>query len=87
MIGEKDEVVKEYTTFINWFNKLSKQEQKIYRNEMLDGQKNVKIPPVIVNGSIVASRSKPNKITNRSLYLQFGILFTMFLMATLLLFV
>lgn len=83
--GDKNKVAMEYSKFIKWFNELSKQEQKKYRQKMLSEQMNVK------NQDLMApkSRRKPKKKTKRklSLILQICLFLSLFLFSTLLMFV
>lgn len=84
MFGDKDEVEKGYSEFIDWFNKLSRQEQKSYRKKMLDSQKNIKEPPGTVDDNISSKGYKTRKGKKLSLYLQYSLFLTMFLISTLL---
>ncbi|PAE30540.1 hypothetical protein CHI07_03770 [Paenibacillus sp. 7884-2] len=92
MFGNKDEVAKEYNTFIDWFNDLSKSEQKEYRKKMLATQRDVKN---FISGEsevdiTLQRRYKPKnkkQKKSRSLLLQFSLIFVMFVVSIMLLFV
>lgn len=92
MFDEKDKVAAEYSKFIDWFNDLSKEEQKQYRKKMLKTQEELgglgsseteSVPPV-------RRRSKPKKKKNKknhSLFLQLSSLIILFMVSTMLLFI
>lgn len=88
MFGDKVEVAKKYSNFIKWFNELSKQDQRKYRQKMLSNQMNVK-DSVYQDLKVSRSRRHPKKKTKKkiSFVLQIGILFFLFLYSILLMFV
>lgn len=95
MFGEKDKVASEYTKFINWFNDLSKAEQRKYRNKMLATQKNdfykmnKPIDLDIDEEFYLPQRrlKSKNKKNRTGLFLQFILLFILFLAGAVSLFV
>ena len=92
MFGNKDEVAKEYNTFIDWFNDLSKSEQKEYRKKMLATQRDAKnfISEETEIDITLQRRYKPKnkkQKKSRSLLFQFSLIFVMFVISIMLLFV
>ncbi|MFC4661443.1 ATP-binding cassette domain-containing protein [Oceanobacillus aidingensis] len=92
MFGEKDKIAAEYTKFIDWFNDLSKIEQKKYRKKMLATQKqSVNINSLEIGPEIPMKRRsnpKKEKVEKRHFpFLQLSFLLTLFVCSTILLFI
>lgn len=90
MFGDRDKVVKEYSKFIDWFNNLSKPEQRAYRKKMLATQRAGTANVINVNdvGSLSRySRLRVEKRKKRFPVFQFTFLLFAFLISTFLLFV
>lgn len=92
MFGEKDEIAAKYTKFIDWFNDLSKAEQKKYRKKMLATQKEeVNIDSQETETETPMRRSsnpKKEKFKKRRFpFLQLGFLTVLFVCSAILLFV
>ncbi|MFD1451541.1 ATP-binding cassette domain-containing protein [Oceanobacillus sojae] len=92
MFGEKDEIAKEYTKFIKWFNDLNKTEQKKYRKKMLETQKGKgnSSSSNMESELPMRRRSNPKKKKvkkNRFPFFQLSFLIALFICSTALLFV
>ncbi|MCA1021047.1 ABC transporter ATP-binding protein [Halobacillus litoralis] len=82
MFDEADKVAREYSNFIKWFNELTKQEKKDYKNKKLHNQMDVAVPGI--DG--VKQADKKNN-TSVLTIIQVSFLFLCLMASTLLMFI
>ncbi|WP_051428280.1 ATP-binding cassette domain-containing protein [Bacillus sp. J33] len=74
MIAQTSQVIKEYKEFIQWFNKLSEQEKKKYRKEMLGNQYREDNENLYKSATRKVTRDKKVKKGSGTLVFQFFLL-------------